>query len=352
MRVLAIALPGIGDSLLFTPAASLVRKKIPGVQMDALVMFKGAGEIYEKTGLFNNVIYHDFLKSSVFSSIRFVLGLRGKYDASLNIYPSNRREYNIIQFMIGAKRRGAVRYRRRDLRQLGFLNNVRITENDSLHNVEENVALCKELFGFDADAIPDLLLPIAEEDERAADEFLRANKIDGKSLLIGFHPGGSTLKNHINKRWEPSKFAALGRLLIQEHDAKLLVFGGNDETSVKEEIIREIGSPDAISVATPGIVRTAAIIKRCDLFVTNDSSLMHIASAMKRKVVAVEGPLNTNYTYPWHTEYKIASLKLECSPCFVYSPRPLKCFRHDVKFKCIRELQVDALYNKITAILG
>jgi len=81
--------------------------------------------------------------------------------------------------------------------------------------------------------------------------------------------------------------------------------------------------------------------------VSNDSSLLHVASALKLKVVGIIGPTSTNYIHPWSTEYKIASLYLDCSPCFIYSPKPLTCKRDDVQFKCIKELNVDLVFNSV-----
>jgi len=92
-------------------------------------------------------------------------------------------------------------------------------------------------------------------------------------------------------------------------------------------------------------------LKRCNVFVTNDSSLMHIASALKLDVVAIIGPTNKNFIHPWKTEYKIVTLDLECSPCFFYSPKPLKCYRDDVLFKCIIELNVDMVYAAVKEML-
>jgi heptosyltransferase-2 len=88
-------------------------------------------------------------------------------------------------------------------------------------------------------------------------------------------------------------------------------------------------------------------MKRCDVFVSNDSSLMHVASALKLNVAAIIGPTNTNYIHPWKTGHRIITLNLDCSPCFFYSPRPLICSREDVKFKCIKELTVDMVYNAV-----
>ncbi len=352
MKILVIALSGLGDALMFTPAALVLRRQFPEATIDALVMFKGARQIYERTGLFNNVIYHDFLHHSKFGSLRLTRFMRGKYDHSLCIYPSNRKEYNLIQFLIGAEIRGAVEYLRRDTREMGFLNNRRIIEDDSKHCVEENVALCENMFDFKADAIPDLLFPLNTDDKSFAQSFIESNGIAGNSPIVGFHPGTATFKNQVKRRWEPAKFAELGRRLANKLGAKVLVFGGPDETELKNGIASMAGSPDVMAVDAPGIPETAALIARCDIFVTNDSSLMHIASAMKRKTIAIIGPTNLNYIHPWHTEYEVASLNLECSPCFIYSPRPLKCFRSDVKFKCIKELTVDLVYEKTVSLLG
>jgi heptosyltransferase II len=87
------------------------------------------------------------------------------------------------------------------------------------------------------------------------------------------------------------------------------------------------------------------------VFVTNDSSQMHIAAALGLKVVAIIGPTNQNYIYPWKTKHKIVSLNLDCSPCFFYSPTPLICSRNDTKFKCIKELFVEMVYQSIIDFL-
>jgi heptosyltransferase-2 len=72
---------------------------------------------------------------------------------------------------------------------------------------------------------------------------------------------------------------------------------------------------------------------------------MHIAASLGLKVVAIIGPTNQKYIHPWKTEHHIVCLNLDCSPCFFYSPKPLICYRDDVKFKCIKELTVDMVYD-------
>jgi heptosyltransferase-2 len=347
LRILILALSGIGDALMFTPAITLLRKALPEARIDAVVMFRGANEIYERNQSLNNVYYFDFLNKNRLSSLKFILSLRGKYDASINVYPSNRKEYNILSFLIGAKKRVAVHYLRMDSKNLGYLNNIKVTEDDNVHNVQANIRLCEKLLNIKFDEVPDLYFPLTIEDEKFADDFLKELHIAGSDLLIGFHPGCATFKNHIKRRWEPEKFAELGKRLINDFKLKILIFGGPDERKLKENICRMIDSSNSFSVIKGSLTENAAVIKRCNVFVTNDSSLMHIAASLKRKVVSIIGPTNIKYIHPWHTKYKVVSLNLDCSPCFIYSPRPLICFRDDLKFKCIKELSVNMVYNAV-----
>lgn len=344
-RILIIALSGIGDALMFTPAIKLLKNFNPGLEIDALVMFKGAKAILERNPSVHKVFYFDFLNEGKLSSLKFVLSLRNKYDASINAYPANRREYSLINFLIGAKKRAAIKYLRKDFVNLSFLNNVRITENDSLHNVQENINLCEKLFHQKLDEQPDLEFHLTNDDISYKETYLKNQNISESDTVIGFHPGSATLKNQIKRRWEPEKFAELGKRLINAYKAKILIFGGPEENELKKKISSTINSDNSIVVNTDNLAQSASIIKRCNLFITNDSSLMHVASAMKTNIIALLGPTNPNYIYPWKTNHKIVRLNLDCSPCFIYSPRPLICFRNDVKFKCMKELTVDMVYD-------
>ncbi|NNG27151.1 MAG: glycosyltransferase family 9 protein [Ignavibacteriaceae bacterium] len=345
MKILIIALSGIGDALMFTPALKLLKTNIPEAEIDALVMIKGAEDIYSTNPNLNRVYYFDFLKEGIFNSLKFVVGLRKMYEASINVYPSNRKEYNSINFLIGAKQRVGIRYLRRNKQNFGFLNNITIPEDDSTHNVQTNIKLCEALAGKKFDEEPPLEFYLSVEEENLSTRFFADHSIKDDELVIGFHSGCSIHKNHIKRRWEPEKFAELGKKLITKNNAKILLFGGPEEKELKEKVLSQINSRDSIIVNSATLRESAAIMKRCNVFVTNDSSQMHIAAAMKLKVVAIIGPTNQNYIYPWRTKHKIASLNLDCSPCFFYSPKPLSCSRDDVKFKCIKELNVDMVYK-------
>ncbi|MEW6195314.1 MAG: glycosyltransferase family 9 protein [Bacteroidota bacterium] len=348
MRILLIALSGIGDALMFTPALKKLKEEFPESQIDALVMFKGVKDIYSNLPYINKVLYHDFLNSPKIKSLLFVLKLRKKYDASINVYPSNRKEYNLINFIIGAEKRAAIKYLRKDFLNLGWLNNLAVQENDELHNVEENIKLCELVTGKSNDRIDPLEIILKDENYKAADKFFKDQNIADEDLTIGFHAGCSMLKNHDKRRWETFKFAELANKLIKEKNAYVLLFGGPEEKYLKDEIKSLTNSDRCIEVETNSLLDAAAVMQQCKVFVSNDSSLMHVAAALKLNIVAIIGPTNKNYIHPWQTNYSIASLELECSPCFYYSPKPLTCSRTDIKFKCIKELGVEKIWELVT----
>lgn len=350
MKILILALSGIGDALMFTPALKLLRQSLPNAQIDALVMFKGTKEIYQTNHNINSIIYYDFLKEGPLNSLNFVLGLRKKYEVTVNVYPANRKEYNLISFLIGAKKRVAVRYLRMDFQNLGWLNNVRVYESDERHNVKTNIMLVEKILNKKFDEEPEMEIKLLDDELNYAEEYLTTNKINKNDYVVGFHPGCATLKNHIKRRWEPEKFVELGRMLIKNKNAKIFLFGGAEEEELKSSINSKINSKDCFIIKTEKFLQSIAIMKRCNVFVTNDSALMHIASALGLKVVAIIGPTNSKYIHPWKTEHKIVSLNLDCSPCFFYSPKPLSCSRTDVQFKCIKELGVEIVYKSIESI--
>ena len=87
-----------------------------------------------------------------------------------------------------------------------------------------------------------------------------------------------------------------------------------------------------------------------DSISTNDSGLMHIAAAMETPVVAILGPTNKNFIYPWRVKHALARLSLPCSPCFYYSPKPLSCKLNE-SYKCITDLGASEVSQALNEVL-
>jgi heptosyltransferase-2 len=123
MKILVIALSGIGDALMFTPALEVLKKHSPDSEIDALVMYRGSEEIFDANPNISKVIYFNFINEGALNSLKFLKSLRKNYDSSISVYPANRKEYNLINFFVGAKKRAGVKYLGKNFLNLGFQKN-------------------------------------------------------------------------------------------------------------------------------------------------------------------------------------------------------------------------------------
>jgi len=82
--------------------------------------------------------------------------------------------------------------------------------------------------------------------------------------------------------------------------------------------------------------QSAWIIKKAAIVYTHDTGMMHVASALKKKVISIWGNTVPAFgMYPYQTEYEVIENKeLNCRPCskIGYGKCPLG------HFKCMNEL--------------
>jgi ADP-heptose:LPS heptosyltransferase len=119
----------------------------------------------------------------------------------------------------------------------------------------------------------------------------------GRPPIVALFPGSSP--EWAFKRWPADRFATLGRKLVADRLATVLVVGGPDDLPVMRDVSAAIGAPHAID-DTPGqLGRFAALVAECDVLVTNDSGPMHLATAVGTRVVDLAGPSDPRRTGPY-----------------------------------------------------
>ena len=354
-KILVIALPGIGDALMSTPMLALLRQAKPDAEIHALTMFHATRELFLTNPNLDAVHFFDFINGNTIEGLLYLMHLRRiGFDVSINIYPQNRREYNLFALLIGASKRIGIRYGHKNWENLSWLMTDTIREHDLYHCVEENVRLLSA-FGIkpeiNEETLPNLELHLLDEHTLFADSWIKSSGLESAAPLIGFHAGTALFKNHIRRRWEPEKFAELAKRIHQEYNTKILLFGGPDDIEANETI-QKLATESIIEVKTKSIMDSIAVMQKLSLFVSNDSALMHIAGALHLPTVAIFGPTNETYVHPWKTKYEIVHTGIECRPCFYYSPKPLTCYRTpEEHFLCIRNIEVEQVYDAVSRFL-
>lgn len=350
MRILINALSGIGDALMFTPSLRLLDEKMPNSKIDMMVMFKPVKDLFQSSPFVNNVFFVDFLNQSKMKTFKQLKEIRSNdYFISINVYPSNRFEYNFVNYFIGANKRLGHKYLNSGLLSLEFLNNVSVKEKKDIHNVIQNVNLLRELFVIDEKEINGLEVNLTEDNENCAVLWLQKQGFDMRKPIVGFHAGSSILKNHINKRWDKIKYSELGNKLIKDFGAQILLFGSENE--LNDEINNNLNNKGVIA-STSDYMDSMSRLKQCTLFVSNDTAFLHSASAFKIPVVAIFGYTNFRELYPWQTPNAVIRKDIDCSPCFFNSPKPANCkWKGTDEFKCIKDITVDEVYNSCSKFL-
>ena len=107
------------------------------------------------------------------------------------------------------------------------------------------------------------------------------------------HPGSGGYSTA--RRWAPERFAQLADTLFQDTGGQLILLGGPEEAELHQQIFELMQSDMPVrSFAGKGNIRVAAaILEQADLFIGNDSGLMHLAIAVGTPTVAIFGLTNS-----------------------------------------------------------
>ncbi len=346
-RILALCLGGIGDTVLAFAALRDLRRACPDDHLTALTMWPQSAQLLEDLGVFDEVQQHNFQRDPWRRSLWPTLKLRLKrYDVSILAFPSNRFEYNLLSYLLGAKRRlGHTYLRGGDLANLRFLLTEHVTQQAGRHTVDENRALVAHFTGRTPEEPADLRLgPLDPAYHQEAARMLAHLR----EPLLGIHAGCSTYKGLAAKRWPAERFGRLCLRARRELGLQPVVFGLPNELDLKLRI--QAICPEVFLAHGETIRHTAALIARCTVMVSNDSALAHIASALDVPMVMVCGPTDVGEVGPGTGAGRAISAGLGCSPCFRVGRRPMRC-THEAYQACMKQITVGQVLGAVASCL-
>ena len=283
-RILVIKLDHLGDVLLATPVFSNLRRAYPSAQVHALV--GEWGEIglknhpdIDRIFQYNARFFRRHGNPKSQCKIRTVLSLlrQQNYDLVINL----RGDWFTALFALMKPARW-----RLDYAWLQVANKLGLARFTGLHQLERNLDLLRMGNIQTLCKVPAFYT--TNEDQKWADEFLHESNILPNRPLIILHPGSpDTLK-----RWRTERFAAVAEWLIKQENAQILFVGTHDETHIISTIQRQMHGRSTNLAGETTLSQLAELLKRCHLFLGNDSGPMHIAAAVGTKTIGLYGPGN------------------------------------------------------------
>jgi ADP-heptose:LPS heptosyltransferase len=139
---------------------------------------------------------------------------------------------------------------------------------------------------------------VTTEDKANAEKFLSLSGIGEDDLCVGFQIGAFTHE----KMWATEKYRDVAEALQEEFNAKIIMTGSAYEADhCIKEMSEKMMRPPIIAAGQTSLTGSIALIKRCDLFISNDTGPMHIAAALNVPIIALFGETKTvpEESHPW-----------------------------------------------------
>ena len=125
-------------------------------------------------------------------------------------------------------------------------------------------------------------------DLKKADEFISAGiKLNKGDFLIGMHIGAGKPQN----RWSLFKFMDLIERINKTYPSKIYITGSVDDIEEISFLKGKLKIPVAYFL-DHSISEIAALISKSDLFISNDTGIMHVAGATDVPQISIFGPTN------------------------------------------------------------
>jgi ADP-heptose:LPS heptosyltransferase len=313
-RLLAIKLYGLGNITMLLPAMAALRQELPDTEIDFLTL-KENRTLLERAGVVDRTIGvsaegYGRLIGSLWQAFRRIR--RRRYDLVID-FEQFAKLSAIIAYLSGAPDRIGFNT---DGQRRGWLFTTRVVYTDSEHMRGIFMRLLRPLGLASCPEAP--LLPTEPEETARVAAILAEHGVEADHFpLVGVHVGsGPNFYEVPLKRWPTGSFARLCDALIERHGASIVFTGkGDGERALIRETLALMHHPAIDTCDRLSVGQLLALLRACHLVVSNDTSVMHLAAALKTPLAALFGPTNPLQYGPGNDEDLVFYKDLFCSPC-------------------------------------
>lgn len=326
----------IGDVIMSLPAVASVRRTFPHARIVVLAK-PWVAQLYRACPDVDDVIVFQSpgIHDGIGGKIRLAAQLRGK-NFDLAVLLQNAIEAAIIAWLARIPLRAGYNS---DCRGLFLTHSVKRTRAiRKIHQIGYYLEMVEAL-GFGTSGRDINIVP-GNDYSQAAKKILTEHNIKGKDTLIGIAPGASYGPA---KMWFPERFAAVADRLADEFSARIILFGSAGDRE-RTGLVQQHSENSMINLAGETTLKEViGLISKCNLFISNDSGLMHLAGALGVPLVAIFGSTSPTTTSPAGERSVIIHKDVSCSPCL-----KKEC---PTDFRCMDLIKTDDVYNAVKKLL-
>jgi len=193
----------------------------------------------------------------------------------------------------------------------GLINDIRPLDKTKLKKtVERFVAL-----GLAKNQPLPKALPNPQLNSNAEDAWIlacRLGALSSKTKILGLCPGA---EYGAAKRWPAEYYAEVANAALAK-GWQVWLFGSEKDMPVTSQINQHTQNHCLDLAGKTKLGEAIDLMSLCNVVVSNDSGLMHVAAALNIKLVTIFGSSDPYHTPPMSSKAVIEYLALECSPCF------------------------------------
>lgn len=174
-------------------------------------------------------------------------------------------------YLSGARYRIGHKREKSDL----FLNVEVPQANHTRHAIDMHLDLLRFLVPRVSDELP--FLEVKPEAREYISHYLEKMGIKDEDFLVGINLGGTG-----EKRWDLKNFIELGKTLREKENVKVIYIWGPEE----KELVKSLEVTGILPEILP-LPKLSALLQRCNLFISSDSGIMHLSTAVGTPTLAV-----------------------------------------------------------------
>jgi heptosyltransferase I len=334
-RILLIKPSALGDVVHTLPVLVKLRARYPRAQIDWLITPENAEVVRYHPALSNVVLFArgDFSKRgrrwrafvSFFDLLKQIRS--AKYELIIDMHGQVRSAFFALisgaRVRIGFDRpvkRGLTVSAEHDLKNIpshgwrgaregswiAYTHRIPIPTLD-VHAIDRYLWVAP-LLGLD-DKPPDLTIHLSPQATNKVNRLLEEHGVPASKPLVVLVPGTIWETKH----WTIEGFAGVARQFLQDGFAVALAGTTRDQQRCRQIAAAAPGTCDLSGKTTPADL--AALIRRAEVAVTNDSGSMHVAASLGKPMVSVFGPTNPVHIGPYERPESVVRVDLPCSPC-------------------------------------
>lgn len=338
-KILVVNFGGMGDFLLSYPSLIALQKRYPQSKINLLVS-KKALEAAQRLSFVDKVfvLYPQSWWRLVFFGPRTFLVLRReRFDLAINMR-------SVVSRFSALKMRLLFRWinpkttaGRNTENRAGFFD-LKIFEDDygQVYERDYDLKLVEMLDACPQDKAIDFTITDLEVEN--VRQLLKEARIQEDDLLIGIHPGGA-----LPRRWPLVNYRIFLESLCADKRLKFVITGNQEETRLAEELAQGLNDRVLNLAGKLNLGELAALIQRCQLYVTNDTGSMHLAAVLQRPLLVIFGGAALKHFDPRiiNPQSRVLYKKISCAPCnfkFCHSKKCLKLIVPEEVIQAAKEI--------------